>query len=479
MTTTEERNKQKGERIASTGKLATGRMPRGINLRATMTVLCACYVVAFSRNRGVSCRQESRRTHHVPHRFRNIALDANNPDWRPMLRTESAKSRQESQNSLMLLQDPASYCDENTPVVTFSLNKNGPSGGFGDRLRGMVTTSYLAVMTNSSFAVHWTHPYNLSDYFIVPSCNAHESHDRIPSMEGTDVGSLTSTPLPANSVITRTAIDDWKYFSDFSFMEDAGRNVEIHTNSFHWKEVVRHPAFRERAASLGLSNLTQAELFKLAIDQLLQSPTSVVRESFDSVRQRLAAGSHTEELPANVPYIGVQIRLGGRNSGAVSGWDDLVRHSLEDVDCFAAEAVRLCHKMHIKSIFVTADSDEAVRKFEDAVAKESARECSSCPPQIVVQVPGSIAHTDRSIVASEHAGDVWLKSILDWWALKHAAALVISRSGFGETAAFSSDAETARRLKFSSAAAGASSQAGDTSDRCEFEDFLEYDKEIF
>ena len=430
----------------------------------------------------MSCRQESRRTHHVPQHFRNIVLDANNPDWRPLLRTESAKSTQESQDRLALLQDPARNCNRNAPVVTFALNKHGVSGGFGDRLRGMVTTYYLAVMTNSSFAVHWTHPYNLRDYFIVASCNAHErsrNHDQIPTIEVTAIDSLASTPLPANGAITRTAIDNWKYFSEFSFMEDTGENVEIHTNSFHWKEVVRHPAFRKRAASLGLSNLTQAELFKLAIDELLHSPTSTVRESFDSVKQRLAGGSHEEESNASVPYIGVQIRLGGRNGGAVSGWDDPARHSLEDVDCFAAEAVRLCHKTHIKSIFVTADSDEAVRKFEDAVAEKSAGECSSCPPPIVAQVPGSIGHTDRSTVSSEHAGDVWLKSILDWWALKHAAALVISRSGFGETAALSSDAETALRLKLSSAAVGVSSQAGDGIGKCEFEDILEYGKEIF
>jgi len=345
----------------------------------------------------------------------------------------------------------------------------------------MVTAYYLAVMTNSSFAVHWTHPYNLTDYFLVPSCHAHERSrnlDQIPSTEGTAVGSLASTSLPANGAIIRIAIDDWKYFSDFFFMEDTGRNVEIHTNSFHWKEVVRHPAFRQRTASLGLQNLSQAELFKLAIDELLQSPTSVVRESFDSVKQRLAASSQEEGSNSIVPYIGVQIRLGGRNGGAVSGWDDPARHSLEDVDCLAAEVVRLCHKMHIKSIFVTADGREAVRKFEDAVAEKSAKVFSPSPP-IIVQVPGSIGHTDRSTVASEHAGEVWLKSILDWWALKQAAALVISRSGFGETAALSSDAELALRLKLSSNAAGASPQAGDIVGRCEFEDILEYDKEIF
>jgi len=143
-----------------------------------------------------------------------------------------SRQGQESQNSLALLHNPASNCDGNAPVITFALNKHCVSGGFGDRLRGMVTTYYLAVMINSFFAIHWTHPDNLSDYLIVASCNAHErsrNHDQISAIEGTAVDSQASTPLPANGAITRTAIDDWTYFSDFSFMEDTGRHVEIHT----------------------------------------------------------------------------------------------------------------------------------------------------------------------------------------------------------------------------------------------------------
>ena len=134
-------------------------MPNGSNPRAILTVLCACYIATFSWNKRVSCRPESRRTHHVQYHFRNTVLDAKSPDWRPLLRTESAMSRQEqeSQNSLALLHNPASNCNGNAPVITFALNKHGVSGGFGDRLRGMVTTYYLAVMTNSSLAVPWTH----------------------------------------------------------------------------------------------------------------------------------------------------------------------------------------------------------------------------------------------------------------------------------------------------------------------------------
>lgn len=439
-------------------------------IAATLIAFCTYSLILFSCNEGISCREEHERTRHARQHFRNF-------------HAESSPSLREFRNVLApLLHDQAINCDGETPVITFALNQRGLSGGFGDRLLGMVTTYYLAIMTNSSFAVHWTRPYNLNDFFALPSCDGpaagakHQKPKRSPDGDGCDVVSLSSElPDDGGKEIVRTAIDfqDWKYFTDSLFLNDTGKDSEIITNSFHWKEVVRNDAFRERAARLNLSNLSQAELFKLAIDELFRNPMSVVRKSFESLMQRLADG-HAND----VPYVGVQIRLGGKNNNPVSGWVDPSRHSLEQLQCFAAEAVRVCRRMRIESIFVTADSEEAVRAFEDAVRRESASasKSSHSPPPVVIQVPGIIGHTDRSSVVAEHASDVWLKSILDWWVLKHASALVISRSGFGETAAMSSDAETAVRLKLSSGSSAATSAGGEI--MCDFEELLLNDKDV-
>ena len=398
----------------------------------------------------------------------------------------------------------------------------------------MVTVYYLALMTNSSFALEWTRPYHLSDYFSVPSCNKSHAGALLGEAgnsagKSKDVGNVGSSIVSPSSSsaqlpgklerVIRNDVDKWKYFTNSLFLNDTG-DVEVHTNSFHWREVVRNEVFRERAASLGLLDLSQAELFKLAIDRLFDTPTSAVRESFNSVLRRLADGGRggdasegsagdglrREESNVDAPsvahegnavvssspssssvdraeeannatgpartvsvsYVGVQIRLGGRNSGPVSGWDDPSRHPLEQVHCFAAEAVRLCRHMNINSIFVTADSEEALRVFEKATSRASSAACAPCPPPVVVHVPGSIGHTDRSSVAAGHARDVWLKSVLDWWALKHAKAMVVSRSAFGETAAASSGAEVAVQLKLSA-----------DSSRCEFQDVLDRDKDVF
>ena len=443
-------------------------------LRDSWKALCVIAILTLSSEHGgILClRHGHRRTH---------------PSKRPFKGLDGS-SQYPSRSGLARLPSLTENCKERPARFSFGLMEYGwDSGGFGDRVRGMVTTYYLALMSNSSFSVDWAKPYNLSDYFTVPSCIVHpgdkQPGDKQPgdkqrdlpsasSSKNEPVGASSSKP-PDSDKIVRLDHNRYKYFNESMFIPDIGKNIEVHTNAYHWKQVVRNKIFRERALSLGLLGLSQAELFKLAVDELFGNPTSVVRESFESLMRQLAGGQDDKR---NFPYVGVQIRVGGKNGNPVSGWNDPSRHSLSDVPCFAAEAVRLCHFLHAKSIFVTADSEDAVRVFEDAVARESASACWSCPPPIVVQVPGSIAHTDLSRVAKEHSKDVWLKSIMDWWMLKHASALVISRSGFGETAAMASGAKTAPRLKLVPAT-NATSKAGE-SNKCEFEDVLMHDRDV-
>lgn len=432
------------------------------NLRSSFAALVVSFIVAFagSKVRASIHRQRNGRTYARPRHFYKLETvstestkqtslgDKHNLDW----------------HHSSMLPKPTMNCNPVAPIVSFTLNKNGVSGGFGDRMMGMVTTYYLAMMTNSSFEVQWTQPYNLSEYFAVPSCHALLELNRNDAEDGSH---------PNNEIITRRAIDIWDYFTDSSFLDDTGKNLEVTTNSFHWRDVVRNEAFRDRAASLGLADMSQAELFKLAVDDLLGNPTKIVADSFTSVLRRLAGGYEPNDFGPS--YVGVQIRLGG---GAVSGWQDPSRHSMDDVQCFAKEAVRLCRLMHIRSVFVTADSDEAVRAFEGGVLRESeAADLPSSSAPIIVQIPGVIAHTDRSNIPYGHSKDVWLKSILDWWVLKHASALVVSRSGFGETAAMASDAEAALRLRLSPPGEELRSTK-ENSNRCEFEDLLLSDKDV-
>ena len=153
----------------------------------------------------------------------------------------------------------------------------------------------------------WAKPYNLSDYFAVPSCVVQPGDKQRDQTNGSSkngpVGSLSSK-VPDGEKIFRLDHNYYKYFTESLFTTDIGKNIKVHTNAYHWKEVVRNQVFRERALSLGLLSLSQAELFKLAINELFGNPTRVVRESFKSMMRRLAVGQDDQQ---NFPYVGVQI----------------------------------------------------------------------------------------------------------------------------------------------------------------------------
>lgn len=157
--------------------------------------------------------------------------------------------------------------------------------------------------------MNWAKPYNLSDYFSMPSCIATQlgtaAHLETKQRGQADGSTKTIGFVEASSSnrsqsdkIVRLDVNSYTYFTESLFTADIGKNIEVHTNSFHWKDVVRNQAFEERAASLNLSNLSQAKLFKLAIDELFKSPTSTVTKSFESLMRRLAGGQ-----PNDVPYV--------------------------------------------------------------------------------------------------------------------------------------------------------------------------------
>jgi hypothetical protein len=336
--------------------------------------------------------------------------------------------------------------------VTFSLPDTGIAGGFGDRLLGLATAYYLAVTTGSKFYVNWTQPYDVRDYFTVMDCatlacrpHAGRSTPRSSLRPGGSSGCETTWPQTTQSAAKSVeAIDVWTYFENGAFLTDVNTNVRVATNGRHWLDVVQTPALARQVQSMGLEPLSRQSLFRLAIDSLLL-PTPKVTASARSVLDRLSpARRHA------LWYVGVQIRCG--SEGALS-WDDPARHRLDDIPCFVQETLRACGRRERCPIFLTADSITASEVFKaelDSRRREAAAAGVFFPQIIVAEADGPILHTDRSKVSSlgNDGPDPWLRSIVDWWLLKRASTLVISRSGFGETAAWaSSTAQASRRME--------------------------------
>lgn len=329
-------------------------------------------------------------------------------------------------------------CRASSRRVTFSLPEDALAGGFGDRLLGLVTTQYVSLMTSSALHVNWTRPYDLRQYFHVHDCTDVQRGTRPHQMlvqqrkQSRERGSSKVIP----------AVDDWTYFIDGSFAIDSKTDITIMTNGRHWLDVVNAPISETRARALRLNALNRQQLFRVGVDALL-SPRQIVIDAARVVQERLTARLNKAFPLATQPwYVGVQIRCGAHGSLT---WTDPDRHNLEDIPCFVDETVRACTGRSVCPIFLTSDSDTASKAFRAALL-------SSGPSKaIVVEAEGPILHTDRTdatAAAATGAPDPWLRSIVDWWLLKHASKLVISRSGFGETAAWASATRApARRVE--------------------------------
>lgn len=211
------------KRERRSGLNSRSRACRMKRISTILTTFCACSFIAISRNVKVFCLQEHERmARHARQHFRKFDVHSDDPERQWLHYSESTPSLHERQNSTSsLLQDHAGNCVKNTSVVTFALNQHGVSGGFGDRLLGMVTTYYLAIMTNSSFDVQWTQPYNLSDFFALPSCKGHAS-------------------LPGAGKIVRTAME----FKDEIVFHTTAADGQFKETASNKKLLSRLPGFQ-------------------------------------------------------------------------------------------------------------------------------------------------------------------------------------------------------------------------------------------
>jgi len=305
-------------------------------------------------------------------------------------------------------------------TVTFRVPPNTIVGGFGDRLLGMVTVFYVALANGAAFGVVWETPYRLDAYFDLPC----------------------SMGPPAGAA-TVHAVDMWEHFETRAWQQSLG-DVVYHTNARHWHGVVAAAAADASpdnlVRALRLHELDQATLFKLAIDVILGAPTpKLSRAAARALPQRGA------------PIVGVQIRVGGHQPKFL---DAASRHTPESAACFGPEAHRLCEALGgCGAVFLTTDSRDAASMFKKSYARACRRRCAR-----ILDTPGDVLHTDRTNAtdvagfAPETLDALWTKSVLDWWLLfKRSDALVVSRSGFGETAGWASSAVGVRRLALQAA----------------------------
>ena len=371
-------------------------------------------------------------------------------------------------------------------------------GGFGDRLRGMVTAYYAALLTHAQFRVSWTVPSPIAPFFdIDPALLWEEDETRSPDNNAEYAPFATHLAIPGSATVD--VIDIFKFFTDpaSDFVTGLappanGTVTVLRTNAPSWIDVVRHPTLRKVADLYGLTDLSRRDLFVLAVQAVLRRPAPpVIEAAVMTLPQSLQApvssslasgfgkgqdyinvaggrihavptkskahhhrrGSYaltpsghpdgdalisdnpaTSDNPAP-PLAIIGVQI--RTGGVGEAWADARRHSVNSARCFADRAREVCVDVHAGAcfVFLTADSRAAVDVFVGAMNGTGIG---------VAQTNGPILHTDRGVPASllsnastaTITSDPWLKTYADWVALSQSDVLLMSHSGYGLTAAW-------------------------------------------
>ena len=305
-------------------------------------------------------------------------------------------------------------------TITFAI-PNAIVGGFGDRLKGMVTAYSLALATRSGFRIEWKRPYDLDFFFHLPHA--------LPN-NASAVNWTARPPAKVSHIIDRQPTFEDDYMLPGLLACNSCMDLRLHTNIQLWQSALARPEVQSTVSHLGLAGLSETQQFRAMVNALFSSPRLRLKDAVNQLHDALG--------PAGTKYVGVQIRTGG--DGTL--FRDPKRHPIDSARCFAAKAAELVSNGTVKAVYLTSDLADATVAFGQAW--QQLFQGHPVPPRIV-QAPGAILHIDRSDTQqlgldTDTAQAAWLKSVADWWMLRGAHAHVVSQSGFGMTAAWASQA---------------------------------------
>ena len=306
-------------------------------------------------------------------------------------------------------------------------------GGLGDRLRAMIYTFHLAWTLNASFGIFMEHPvqwetyfsqdYNssllsqhgwLHDYLKQPNFSIQTKLQSIKSLNY-KVMSWSKQPMMPNKT---TWISDTNF--ELTLFDSHQETVYLSGRTFPADLYVKlniHVATLIQQSRLnGLNRPKLAFIFSRLYLNHISPFLELYVTPYASRLQ--AAGSH---------IVGVQIRIGD----AASGWGRDRRNTLASVECFVQQTKASCHHHTSCVVWLTADSDDAIRIFQHGLFNDSGIE--------VLHSQGlNTTHLDRSYFqAGADLRLAHLKTFLDWYILAHYSdTFVISHSLYSEMATY-------------------------------------------
>jgi len=311
--------------------------------------------------------------------------------------------------------------------IMYRCDNNMGCGGLGDRLNGIVTSFYLALLTDRAFLIRWTRgcPWT---HFVRPAY----FDWRVPE-EKVDKLSLKEF----------FAMDHFRDVQQFFSSEDVITGlrdfslVTINSN-MPWADIfLDNPYFKANVEKYRLKELNDRGLLQAFALRAIMRPTSLIEGVLEHLAVAMMDQGH--ELH-KLHFIGLQIRTGGDGD-----WWDPGRVPREKVPTFFDAALDIAHPADGGSnntlaiprsqtlgplkpvIFISTDSNKAITELT-AYGKDKKVDVVT-----LEGLAGPITHIDRS----GNVGTIErnLRTWADWFMLMATDNLVISRSGFGENAA--------------------------------------------
>ena len=303
---------------------------------------------------------------------------------------------------------------------------NDQQGGHGDKVKGLINTFYISLLIGAKFQILYNLPTSMSNFFVpkYPEIWSFENSTKFQHLNR-----IYYTPYPNefelrdfekefdlyDSLIVETTIkiDEWPYLKN-------NNNTKHRLNYLF--------PFLENQNRIEMGHVV-AKLF--------------FSEYTEDIKEKLL---HLKLLKVNDGFkIGVQLRYGDRASGFSK---DMPSEPAPDQassfhsECFSNRTIEVCLNQTKKcDIFITSDYEQGIEQFKSMV-KNSLK--GKIDYEFYVN-QGEIVHI---MFVSQRPKDLVLKTYLDWIVLSKMDFLIISRSGYGETAAWISLADTKRPKQF-------------------------------
>jgi hypothetical protein len=305
----------------------------------------------------------------------------------------------------------------NTRVLVYMCNPLHYCGGTGDRINGLLSAFVLALFTDRIFLIHSNSPYDLkylyepnqidwsikySEYLLIDELIMHIDKGEVFNA---DIENILNNPHKIIGFGSNIRIIKYLFRrgGGITGSLDKLRHVKYLTSK------IFHFLFKESSFLKHHMELLKLDLFAL--------------------NQPRIAMKGEEVLP---PFIAIHFRMGNAD---LSKWYDPGRHQFRDLLMFLDCAERVMKEIGLDEAetLIVLSSDVEKSLLESALNQLGV---DKLPIYKRLRIPTSdsaVVHVDRSSVSNQITGAVGIMA--NHALLQYAHGIVLSRSGFGETAA--------------------------------------------